>query len=122
LKTQALDQQELKKNKDKYAEVMSKMAIFEAKREPIKKKFEFLISEQDNDNERGGGNIVVIDINDEDKEKLAGLDQAWEDFKVGLEEANVIIKKSYATLKSEMNNTLDDFKKEVQEKRKEFLS
>lgn len=100
---------------------MSRLTILDSRREPIKKKFEFLISEQDNDNERGGGNIVSIDITDEDKEKLAGLDDAWEVFKIGLEEASVVVKKSYASLKSEMNNTLDDYKKEVTEKRKEFL-
>ena len=99
---------------------MGKLHTLDARRDPIKKKFEFLISEQDNDNERGGGNIVSIDITDEDKDKLAGLNDAWENFKVGLEEANVIIKKSFSTLKQEMDHTLDDFKKEVVEKRKEF--
>ena len=39
---------------------------------------------------------------------------------MGLEEANVIIKKSFSTLKQEMDHTLDDYKKEVVEKRKEF--
>jgi hypothetical protein len=122
LKTPAGDQIDLKRNKDKMEEVQQKLLILDNRRDPIKKKFEFLISEQDNDNERGQGNTVSIDITDEDKEKLASLDEAWEAFKIGLEDANVIIKKSFATLKSEMNNTLDDYKKEVIEKRKEFTN
>lgn len=48
------------------------------------------------------------------------MNDAWEAFRTGLEEANVIIKKSFATLKQEMDHNLDDFKKEVVEKRKEF--
>ena len=53
------------------------------------------------------------EFSEEDKIKLAGLDEAWNKFRDGLEEANLIIQKSYAQLKTEMDHTIDDFKKEV---------
>jgi F0F1-type ATP synthase membrane subunit b/b' len=51
---------------------------------------------------------------------LSLLDDAWNKFRDGLEEANLIIQKSYAQLKTEMDHTIEDFKKEVQENKKNF--
>ena len=59
-------------------------------------------------------------LSEDDREKLNGLDDAWNRFRDGLEEANLIIQKSYATLKTEMDHSIDDFKKEVQENKKNF--
>ena len=59
-------------------------------------------------------------LTEEDKNKLALLEDAWIKFRDGLEESNLIIQKSYAQLKTEMDHTIDDFKKEVQENKKNF--
>lgn len=59
-------------------------------------------------------------LTEEDKLKLTGLDEAWNKFKDGLNDANEIIQKSYQQLKTEMDHTIDDFKKEVQENKKNF--
>lgn len=104
--------QHLKKNKDLYNEVKAKMHILDAKRDPIKKKFQY-IQEQDQD-------IGLTEISDEDKAKLDGLDDAWEKFKEGLEEANTIIQKAFSQLKTEVDNSIEDFKKDCQDNKKNF--
>lgn len=77
--------QQLKKNRDLFDEVKSKLAIFDQRREPIKRKFQY-IQEQDQD-------IGVTELTDDDKAKLDGLDDAWAKFQDGLEDANLIIAK-----------------------------
>jgi len=84
--------------------------MLEAQLEPIKKKFAFIMDDGNNSN-------GTIELTDEDKAKLAGLDDAWAKYIKGLAEAQQIINKNYAELKAEMENTIDDFKKEVQENR-----
>ena len=64
----------------------------------------------------------TIELTDEDKAKLVALDDAWSKYIKGLAEAQQTINKNYAELKSEMENTIDDFKKEVQENRANFKS
>jgi F0F1-type ATP synthase membrane subunit b/b' len=59
-------------------------------------------------------------LSEDDREKLAGLDDAWNRFRDGMEEANLIIQKSYAQLKTEMDHIIDDFKKNVQDNKKNF--
>ena len=59
-------------------------------------------------------------LTEDDKNKLGLLEDAWAKFNDGLEESNLIIQKSYAQLKTEMDHTIDDFKKEVQENKKNF--
>jgi len=61
----------------------------------------------------GNNSNGTIELTDEDKAKLAGLDDAWAKYIKGLAEAQQIINKNYAELKAEMENTIDDFKKEV---------
>jgi len=114
LKTPATDLAHLKKNKDKYAEVKAKMKKLEDRRDPIRKKFQYIIEQEQDITIMSGG------LTEDDKLKLNGLDEAWLKFKEGLDEANQIIQKSYQQLKTEMDHTIDDFKKEVQENKKNF--
>ena len=88
LKTPSTDLAHLKKNKDKFAEVKNKLQFLDARREPIKKKFQYILEQEDISSSGG--------LTEEDKGKLAYLDEAWVKFKDGLEEANLIIQKSYA--------------------------
>lgn len=87
LKTPPTKLEHLKKNKDLYNEVRGKLHILDARREPIKKKFQY-IQEQDQD-------IGLTELSDEDKAKLESLDEAWHRFNDGLDEANLIIQKCY---------------------------
>jgi hypothetical protein len=48
------------------------------------------------------------------------LDDAWNKFNEGLTDAYGIITKSYVSLKAEMDHTIDDFKKEVLENKRNF--
>jgi len=106
LKTPSIDLAHLKKNKDKYNEVKNKLHFLEARREPIKKKFQYILDQEQDISLNGG-------LSEEDKAKLLNMDDAWVKFKDGLEESSLIIQKSYAQLKTEMDHTIEDFKKEV---------
>jgi len=112
LRTPPTQLEHLKKNKDLYNEVRAKLHILDARREPIKKKFQY-IQEQDQD-------IGLTELSDEDKAKLDGLDEAWSRFNDGLDEANLVIQKCYAQLKTEVDNSIEDFKKECQDNKKNF--
>lgn len=89
LKTPSTDLVHLKKNKDKQAEVKSKMGKLDARRDPIRKKFQYIIEQEQDITIMSGG------LTEEDKLKLNGLDEAWNKFREGLEEANQIIQRSY---------------------------
>jgi hypothetical protein len=114
LKTPSTELSHLKKNKDKYAEVKSKIKKLDDRRNPIKAKFAY-INEQEQD-------ITIMSggLTEEDKQKLLTLDDAWNKFNEGLGEAFQIINKSYISLKAEMDHTIDDFKKEVLENKRNF--
>mmetsp|Transcript_20727 Transcript_20727/g.31788 ORF Transcript_20727/g.31788 Transcript_20727/m.31788 type:complete len:653 (+) Transcript_20727:3424-5382(+) len=112
LKTPPTKLQHLKKNKDLYNDVRGKIKVLDARRDPIKKKFQY-IQEQVQD-------IGLTELSDEDKAKLEGLDDAWVKFNEGLDEANLIIQKCYALLKTEVDNSIEDFKKECQDNKKNF--
>lgn len=112
LRTPPTQLEHLKKNKDLYNEVRAKLHVLDARREPIKKKFQY-IQEQDQD-------IGLTELSDEDKAKLDGLDEAWARFNDGLDEANLVIQKCYAQLKTEVDNSIEDFKKECQDNKKNF--
>ena len=62
----------------------------------------------------------MTELNDEDKAKLDRLDDDWAKFLEGLEEANVIINKCYISLKTEVDNSIEDFKKECVDNKKNF--
>jgi dynein heavy chain len=90
------------------------MGKLDARRDPIRKKFQYIIEQEQDITIMSGG------LTEDDKLKLNGLDEAWNKFREGLEEANQIIQRSYQQLKTEMDHTIDDFKKEVQENKKNF--
>jgi len=56
---------------------------------------------------------VGIEIPPEMIFKLQSIDEEWTKFALGLSEANVIILKDFSTHKSEMEITLEDFKRRV---------
>jgi dynein heavy chain len=103
----------LKKNRAKYYAVMQKKEQMKARIEPIKSKFNF-IKENDQD--------IGLELNEEENQKLEGIDEAWTKFNDGLEEAKVIIDKYTTQLKTEMDNTIEDFKKEVKDNEKNFMN
>jgi hypothetical protein len=82
LKTPSTDLAHLKKNKDKYQEVRNKLHLLEGRREPIKKKFNFIQEYED---------LGMNELSEDEKNKLSGLDEAWNKFKDGLEDSNLII-------------------------------
>jgi len=62
----------------------------------------------------------VIELTEEEKLKLASLDDAWKKFMEDLDQCSVVIQKSYGNLKTEMDHTIDDFKRDVIENKKKF--
>jgi hypothetical protein len=98
-----------------YASVRAKLPELDARREPIKRKFQYL-QESGSDQEAG-----FTELSEDDKAKLESLDDAWLRFKEGLDEANGIILKCSAQLKTEVDNSIDDFKKECQDNKKNFM-
>jgi hypothetical protein len=115
LKTQSTKLEHLKKNKDLLAEVKAKLPALEARRDPIKKKFQYI---QDNQEAELG----LAELSDEDKARLESLDAEWDRFRAGLEEAGGIIQRSCAQLKTEVDSGIEDFKRECQENRKNFAA
>lgn len=62
----------------------------------------------------------MTELSEEDKNKLASLDELWGRFLKGMQEANTVILRDYQTLKAEMDSSIEDFKKSVQENRANF--
>jgi len=60
--------QSLKRNKDLIADVKSRMGSLDARRDPIKKKFAFI---------EGAQQDFTVEFSEDDKAKLAGLDESW---------------------------------------------
>jgi dynein heavy chain len=115
LKQHSSKLEQLKLNRERLAQVRAEQGDLEAQLEPIKRKFGFIMDDGNNSN-------GTIELTDEDKAKLLGLDDAWSKYIKGLAEAQTIINKNYAELKAEMENTIDDFRKDVQENRQNFKS
>jgi len=55
----------------------------------------------------------MTELTEEEKAKLASLDELWGKFLKGMAEANAVIMRDYQTLKAEMDSSIDDFKKSV---------
>lgn len=85
MKTPSTDQAHLKKNKDREAEVRSKLKKLDDRRDPIRKKFTYIIEQEQDITIMSGG------LNEEDKLKLSTMDDAWNKFNDGLNEARIII-------------------------------
>lgn len=62
----------------------------------------------------------MTELTEEEKAKLASLDELWGKFLKGMTEANAVIMRDYQTLKAEMDSSIDDFKKSVQENKTNF--
>lgn len=62
----------------------------------------------------------MTELNEEDKLKLASLEDEWNKFIKGMAEAHAVITKNFGEHKAEMDNSIEDFKKEVQENRNNF--
>jgi dynein heavy chain len=113
LKKPAAKLDQLKRNRARYAEVRSKMDQLQARLNPIRQKFAYITDENNNDSN-------ITELTEEEKMKLATLDEEWQKFQKGLTDANAIIMKNYQEHKTEMDNTLDDYKKEVIENKNNF--
>lgn len=113
LKTPSTKLETLKRNKARYAEVRAKQTQLEARLNPIRLKFAYITDDQNND-------ANITELSEEEKIKLASLEEEWNKFLKGLTEAHQVIQKNYQEHKLEMDNTLDDFKKEVDDNLRTF--
>lgn len=84
------------------------------KRDPIKKKFAY-IQELIDMNEGKD-----IELTPEEKMRLEGLDDSWLKFNEDLAKADQIIKRCHQQLKTEVDNQIEDFKKDCQDNKKNF--
>ena len=113
LKQPSTKMEQLRINQEKYAQVRSRQALLEARINPIKLKFAFLQDDSNSDS-------TVVELTEEEKLKLASLEDEWHKFLKGLVEANQIIVKNYGEHKLEQDNIMDDFKKEVTDNKDSF--
>jgi len=113
LKTPSTKLDTLKRNKARYTEVRAKQAQLEARLNPIRLKFNYITDDNNNDSN-------ITELTEDEKQKLASLDEEWNKFQKGLTEANGIIQKNYGEHKLEMDNVLEDFKKEVLDNKNTF--
>ncbi len=98
--------EQLRRNKERYAEVRAKQGELEARLNPIRQKFAYLLDDSQNE-------ATMTELNEEDKLKLASLDEEWNKFIKGMAEAHAVITKNFGEHKAEMDNSIEDFKKEV---------
>lgn len=103
----------LKKNRIRYQEVRAKQGQLEARLVPIKLKFTFIQDDSNNDS-------IITELSEEEKTKLASLDEEWNKFLKGMTEAHAIIQKNFGEHKLEIDNQIEDFKKEVLDNRHTF--
>ena len=62
----------------------------------------------------------TFELTESDKLSLLGIDQAWKDFQLGMNEAKDVIRKSQADFKATMEETIESYKHEVIENRAMF--
>jgi len=105
--------EQLKRNKIRYAEVRAKQSQLESRLNPIKQKFAFIQDDSNNDQSS-------TELQEEDKLKLASLEEEWNKFLKGMTEAHAVIQKNYQEHKLEMDNSIEDFKKEVLDNKSSF--
>jgi hypothetical protein len=82
------------------------MGFMQDRIEPIKKKFEFITDDNFSD-------IGNVELSEEDKMALASLDSAWKQFTLGMSEAKAIIQKTFTDFKNNMQENIEEYKKEV---------
>ena len=78
-------------------EVNNRKTQLQGKIDPIKKKFEFIMD--DNYSDIGTG---TFELTESDKLSLLGIDQAWKDFQLGMNDAKDVIRKCQADFKATM--------------------
>jgi len=93
--------------------VRAKQSQLESRLNPIKQKFAFIQDDSNNDQSS-------TELQEEDKLKLASLEEEWNKFLKGMTEAHVVIQKNYQEHKLEMDNSIEDFKKEVLDNKSSF--
>ena len=90
-------------------------AQLQGKIEPIKKKFEFIMD--DNYSDIGTG---TFELTEKDKSDLAGIDQAWKTFLLGMNEAKDVLRKCQTDFKAGMEEKIEEFKKDIQDIERKF--
>lgn len=105
--------EQLKKNIKLKNEVIRDKEAKKARIQPIKQKFAFLLGEDNSD-------FCNIELTDEEKEQLAGIDEAWNKFNKELNEAIVQIQKNYAQQKEGAEQQLEEYRRIVLENRDNF--
>lgn len=110
LKTPCSNHDQLKKNRSDERVVRDRMAIMQARIEPIKAKFAFIMDPDE----------TKLDMNNEllteqDKAALGSIDKAWSDFRQGMLDAKAIIQKTFQEFKQTMEEDIDEFKRTVEE-------
>ena len=73
LKRPCQNRAELKKNREKNKEVKARYTQLQARIEPIKKKFEFIMDDNYSD-------IGIVELTEEDKNNLYNIDAEWKKF------------------------------------------
>jgi len=112
LKQPASSLEILKTNKSLFEEITMKLPQYEAMREPIRKKYQFIQQREED--------IQSNELTEEDKQKLEDLDQKFIEFKEGLAEAETQIRRCYNLLKKDVDDQIDDFKKECVDLKNNF--
>jgi len=64
----------------------------------------------------------IVELTEQDKLDLAGIDQAWKTFQLGMNDAKDTIRKCQADFKATMEEQIDEFKREVTENKEKFLN
>jgi dynein heavy chain len=103
LKQPANTLQLLKDNKKLLEDVKEKIPVYDQKRDPIKLKFKYIAEQEDV--------ITSNDLTEEDKAKKEALDDHFQRFKDGLEEAEANIRKYTQNHKQEVDSSIEEFKK-----------
>lgn len=72
----------------------------------------------DNYSDIGAG---TNELTEDDKALLLGIDKAWKEFTVGMQEAKTIIQKTQMDFKSGMEERMEEFKKEADQNLANFI-
>jgi dynein heavy chain len=102
----------LKDNKKLLEEVKEKIPLYIQQIEPIKLKFKYIHENEDN--------ITSNDLTEEDKAKKDDLNNNFNRFKEGLDEAEANIRKYTQQHKQEVDSSIEEFKKVCVETRNNF--
>ena len=102
----------LKSNKALFDDVTSRMPKYSASIEPIRIKFRFIQQREED--------IQNNEMTQEDKDRLLQLDEKFQDFKDNLEECEKTIKRCQALLRKDVEDQMEDFKKDCVDLKSQF--